>query len=186
LRTPVRLGDREVFISASIGLAVSTARRIEPDSLLRNADIAMYRSKAMGKARHSIYDAGMKKFAIERLDLETDLRNALSLGQFRIHYQPILELSDGTFAEVEALLRWQRPGHGLMAPLTFIPVAEETGLIVPIGRWVIQEACRQGKLWNVAFPNDPPLVMSVNLSARQFQDPGLVNDIERAVTEAGL
>jgi diguanylate cyclase (GGDEF)-like protein/PAS domain S-box-containing protein len=186
LRTPVRLGDRDVFVSASIGVALSTAPRIEPEGLLRNADIAMYRSKAAGKARHSMYDAGMKKFAMERLELETDLRHALALGQFRIHYQPILRLSDGRFSEVEALLRWERPGHGLMAPLTFIPVAEETGLIVPIGRWVIQEACHQAKIWNTAFPNDPPLVMSVNLSARQFQDPNLVSDIDRAVQQNGL
>jgi EAL domain-containing protein (putative c-di-GMP-specific phosphodiesterase class I) len=93
---------------------------------------------------------------------------------------------DRKFTEVEALLRWERPGHGLMAPLTFIPLAEETGLIVPIGRWVIQEACRQAQIWNTAFPSVPPLVMSVNLSARQFQDPGLVSDIAQAVRETGL
>ncbi len=186
LRTPVRLGDRDVFVSASIGVALSDARRVEPEGLLRNADIAMYRSKAAGKARHSIYDSGMQKLALERLDLETDLRHALALGQFRIQYQPILKLSDGTFTEVEALLRWERPGHGLMAPLSFIPAAEETGLIVPIGRWVIQEACRQAKIWHTAFPSDPPLVMSVNLSARQFQDPGLVGDIAQAVQSTGL
>jgi diguanylate cyclase (GGDEF)-like protein/PAS domain S-box-containing protein len=186
LRTPVRLGDRDVFISASIGVALSTAQRIEPEGLLRNADIAMYRSKAAGKARHSIYDSGMKKFAMERLELETDLRHALALGQFRIQYQPILQLASGKVAEVEALLRWERPGHGLMAPMTFIPIAEETGLIVPIGRWVIQEACRQAKIWNEAFPADPPLVMSVNLSARQFQDPGLVSEIAQAVHTIGL
>ena len=159
---------------------------MEPEGLLRNADIAMYRSKAAGKARHSIYDSGMKKFAMERLELETDLRHALALGQFRIEYQPILKLSDGRVAEVEALLRWERPGHGLMAPLTFIPAAEETGLIVPIGRWVIQEACRQAKIWNEAFPSDPPLIMSVNLSARQFQDPHLVSDIEQAMRATSL
>ena len=186
LRVPISLGDREVVVSASIGLALSTPRRMEPDSLLRNADIAMYQSKAAGKARHSIFHAGMKKFAMERFDLETDLRRALALGQFRIHYQPILTLADNKIAEVEALLRWERPGHGLMAPLTFIPVAEETGLIVPIGRWVIQEACRQARTWSVDFPSEPPLVMSVNLSARQFQDPGLVSDVERMVIEAGL
>jgi diguanylate cyclase (GGDEF)-like protein len=186
LRTPFRLGEREVFVSASIGLALSASRRMEPESLLRNADIAMYRSKAAGKARHSIFDAGMKAMAMERLELETDLRNALALGQFRIHYQPILNLSDGKVLEVEALLRWERPGHGLMAPLTFIPLAEETGLIVPIGRWVLQEACRQAKMWNTDFPSEPPLVMSVNLSGRQFQDPGLVSGIAQVVHDTGL
>jgi diguanylate cyclase (GGDEF)-like protein len=186
LGTPFRLGDREVFVSASIGLALSTTAWTPPDSLLRNADIAMYRSKAAGKARHSVFDSGMRQLAMDRLEAETDLRQALAREQFRIHYQPILDLSDGSIVEVEALLRWERPGHGLMAPLTFIPLAEETGLIVPIGRWVLQEACRQAKVWNLQFPSVPPLVMSVNLSARQFQDPGLVSDIKQAIQDNSL
>jgi EAL domain-containing protein (putative c-di-GMP-specific phosphodiesterase class I) len=128
----------------------------------------------------------MKKLAMERLELETDLRHALALGQFRIHYQPIVTLSDGKFAEVEALVRWERPGHGLVPPLSFIPLAEETGLIVPIGRWILHEACRQAKTWHLAFPSDPPMVMSVNLSARQFQDADLLSDIEQALQQTDL
>jgi diguanylate cyclase (GGDEF)-like protein/PAS domain S-box-containing protein len=186
LRAPIVVGDREVFVSASIGLALSAPKRTHPDSLLRNADIAMYRSKAAGKARHSIFDAGMKQLAIERLELETDLRQALALGQFRLHYQPIHSLEDGQFTEVEALLRWERPGHGLVNPSVFIPIAEETGLIVPIGRWVLQQACEQAAAWQAEFACEPPLVMSVNLSARQFQDPGLMSDIEQTVRGAGL
>jgi diguanylate cyclase (GGDEF)-like protein/PAS domain S-box-containing protein len=199
LRGPFLVGDREVFISGSVGLALSAPWRVTSDSLatgaparvnsdglLRNADIAMYRSKVAGKARHSVFDSGMNKLAVERLELETDLRQALANGQLLVYYQPILSLVDGRVAEVEALLRWDRPGHGLVGPTTFIPIAEETGLIVPIGRWVLEQACAQAAAWHAAFPSDPPLVMSVNLSARQFQDPGLLADIHRALRTSGL
>ena len=186
LRDPFFVADREVRISASIGLALSAPRRTTSESLLRNADLAMYCSKVAGKARHSVFDSGMNTLATERLELETDLRQALVLGQFHVHYQPILSLVDGQVTEVEALLRWDRPGHGLVGPTTFIPVAEETGLIVPIGRWVLEQACAQGAAWQAEFPSEPPLVMCVNLSARQFQDPGLLADIQRALDTTGL
>jgi diguanylate cyclase (GGDEF)-like protein/PAS domain S-box-containing protein len=186
LGRPIQVGAREVFVSASVGMALGTPGQAQPDSLLRDADIALYQSKAAGKARHSIFDARLKKVAMERLELETDLRQAIELEQFEIHYQPILELSDGRCSEVEALLRWNRPGRGLVYPTTFIPVAEETGLIVPIGRWVLREACRQAEAWHREFPSAQPLVMSVNLSARQFQDHMLVADIERILAETGL
>jgi diguanylate cyclase (GGDEF)-like protein/PAS domain S-box-containing protein len=181
LRTPFRVGDRDIFISASIGLALGAPSRTPAESLLRNADIAMYRSKTAGKARHSLFDSGINPVATERLELEHDLAQALALGQLRVYYQPILSLLDGQVTEVEALLRWDRPGHGPVGPATFIPVAEETGLIVPIGRWVLNQACAQAAAWQAEFPSDPPLVMSVNLSARQFQDPGLLADIQRAL-----
>src|SRR5207245_3008422 len=119
LRAPFMVDEREVFISASVGLALSAPRRTNPESLLRNADIAMYRSKVAGKARHSVFDSGMNALAVERLELEADLRQALALGQFHVHYQPILSLVDGHVNEVEALLRWDRPGHGLVGPTTF-------------------------------------------------------------------
>ena len=199
LRAPFVVGEREVFISASVGLALSAPWRVSSDSLptdaparadsdglLRNADIAMYRSKVAGKARHSVFDSGTNKVAVERLELQSDLRQALANGQFVVYYQPILSLVDGRVAEVEALLRWNRPGHGLVGPTTFIPVAEETGLIVPIGRWVLEQACVQAAAWQAEFPSDPPLVMSVNLSARQFQDPGLLADIHHALETSGL
>jgi len=186
LRGPFFVGEREVLISASIGLALSGPARTNSESLLRNADIAMYCSKVGGKARHSVFDSGMSAFAVERVELETDLRQALALGQFQVHYQPILSLLDGQVTEVEALLRWDRPGHGLVGPTTFIPVAEETGLIVPIGRWVLEQACAQGAAWQAEFGSDPPLVVCVNLSARQFQDPGLLADIARALETTGL
>jgi diguanylate cyclase (GGDEF)-like protein/PAS domain S-box-containing protein len=185
LRDPFFVGEREVLISASIGLALSGPSRTNSEGLLRNADIAMYCSKVGGKARHSVFDSGMSALAVERVELETDLRQALALGQFRVHYQPILSLLDGQVTEVEALLRWDRPGHGLVGPTTFIPVAEETGLIVPIGRWVLEQACAQGATWQADFPSEP-LVVCVNLSARQFQDPGLLADIARALETTGL
>lgn len=184
LRKPIRVGDRDVFVTASMGLALSTARQSQPEMLLRNADIALYQSKSNGKARRSVFDARLKKAAMERLELETDLRQALDFDQFEVHYQPILSLTDGRVVEVEALVRWRRPGFGLTYPTTFIPVAEETGLIVPIGRWVLQQACAQAAVWNAQVSDR--LVMSVNLSARQFSDPGLVGDVERALRESGL
>ena len=193
------VGDREVFVSASVGLALSAPWRVsadgaeahassraDSDGLLRNADTAMYRSKVAGKARHSVFDSGMNQVAIERLELQTDLRQALANDQFLVYYQPILSLADGRVAEVEALLRWDRPGHGVVGPTKFIPVAEETGLIVPIGRWVLEQACAQAAAWHAQFPSDPPLVMSVNLSGRQFQDPGLLADIHHALQASGL
>ncbi len=183
LRAPIRVGDRDVFVSASLGMALSTPRQSRPDSLLRNADVAMYQSKSNGKARHSLYDGRLQKLAMERLELETDLRQALELDQFELHYQPILSLDDGRVAEVEALIRWRRPGFGLVYPTSFVSVAEETGLIAPIGRWVLREACRQAAEWS---RDSAELVMSVNLSARQFRDPGLLGDIERTLRETGL
>ncbi|HEY3058407.1 MAG TPA: EAL domain-containing protein [Chloroflexota bacterium] len=183
LRAPIRIGDRDVFVSASVGVALSTPRQSRPDSLMRNADVAMYQSKTNGKARHSQYDARLQKMAMERLELETDLRQALELDQLELHYQPILSLQDGRVAEVEALVRWRRPGFGLVYPTSFIPVAEETGLIVPIGRWVLREACRQAADWR---RDSAELVMSVNLSARQFRHPGLLGDIAATLAETGL
>jgi diguanylate cyclase (GGDEF)-like protein/PAS domain S-box-containing protein len=186
LRAPFVIGERDVLITASVGLALSAPQRTHPESLLRNAGIAMYRSKVAGKARHSVFDSGMNDLSIERFEFEADLRQALALGQFQVHYQPILSLVDGQVTEVEALVRWERPGHGLVGPTAFIPVAEETGLIVPIGRWVLEQACAQAAAWRADFPIDPPLVMSVNLSARQFLDPDLLADIYRTLDTTGL
>jgi diguanylate cyclase (GGDEF)-like protein/PAS domain S-box-containing protein len=186
LRAPIQVAEREVFVSASIGLALSSACGDQPDTLLRNADIALYQAKADGKARWAMFDARLEAQALERLDLETALRQALERNEFRLHYQPIKALADGRIAEVEALVRWERPGEGLVPPARFIPVAEETGLIIPIGQWVLEQACQQARVWQSLSPGDPPLVMSVNLSGRQFQHPGLVADIERTVQAAGL
>ena len=186
LHAPIHVAGRDVFIGASIGVALSAPHDAHTDTLLRNVDLAMYQAKAAGKARFAIFDARLEAQALERLELETDLRLALERDEFRLHYQAIQSLANGRIAEVEALLRWERPGHGLVSPATFIPVAEETGLIIPIGQWVLKEACRQARSWQVQYPSHPPLVISVNLSGRQFQHPDLVADIQRAVQAANL
>jgi diguanylate cyclase (GGDEF)-like protein/PAS domain S-box-containing protein len=186
LGAAIQLEDRRVVVSASIGIALSTERGDAPESLLRNADLAMYCAKSGGKARAELFDQSMEAEAVERLEIESDLRRALERQEFRVVFQPIVSLETGETVEVEALVRWQHPDRGLVPPPAFIPVAEETGLIVPIGQWVLEAACRQARLWHAEHPNDPPLVMSVNLSARQFQHPGLVADIARALGEAEL
>jgi diguanylate cyclase (GGDEF)-like protein len=187
LNHPVQLDDRQVVTSASIGIAVSGAQNKPAEALLRDADLAMYRAKTNGKARWELFDDTLEVQAMERLEVETDLRRALEREEFRVYYQPIVSLADGRIVELEALVRWQHPERGLVPPGTFIPVAEETGLIVPLGLWVLEQACRQVRRWQDASPaGNTPLVMSVNLSARQFQQPTLLADIERAVRESGL
>jgi diguanylate cyclase (GGDEF)-like protein len=179
---------REIFITASIGIALSSARLGMPEEILRDADLAMYHAKAKGKgkARHEIFDSSMSAPALDRMDLEMDLRSAMSRHEFRLHYQPILRLDTGRITEVEALIRWQHANRGLLQPDSFIGLTEETGLIVPIGQWVLIEACRQARVWQLEFPSTPPLVMSVNLSAKQFQNPSLVQEVTQALTESGL
>jgi diguanylate cyclase (GGDEF)-like protein/PAS domain S-box-containing protein len=186
LRAPIHVEQRDVFISASIGIALSTPRRTAAGSLLDNADTAMYQAKAAGKAQHAVFEAGMSRRAVERLELETDLRQAIELNQLRVYYQPIYALEDNQVVEVEALVRWERPGHGLISPAVFIPIAEDSTLIVEIGQWVLEEACRQVCEWHARFPERPHVTMSVNLSARHFQHPDLIADIERAVHGPGL
>jgi EAL domain-containing protein (putative c-di-GMP-specific phosphodiesterase class I) len=144
----------------------------------------MYRAKGSGKARYEIFDETMSAEVSARLATQTDLRRALERHQLRIHYQPIVELATGETVAVEALLRWQHPTRGLVPPLDFIPLAEETGLIVPIGRWVLDQACRQVALWQQ--DGEAPLGVSVNLSSRQFRDAGLVADVGNALKETGL
>jgi diguanylate cyclase (GGDEF)-like protein/PAS domain S-box-containing protein len=186
LQTPVRLAERDFFISASIGIALSGAGSERPEDLLRNADLAMYQAKASGKGRFAIFDAGMNNRAVERMELETDLRQALERGQLRVYYQPIVSLMHGRTEEVEALVRWEHPQRGLVMPLEFIPIAEETGLIVSIGQWVLEEACRQAGQWLGGGADGQPMVVSVNLSARQFNHPELAADIAQALRTTGL
>lgn len=186
LAKPLHFEGREIFITASIGIALSSAHLGIPEEILRDADLAMYHAKAKGKARHEIFDSSMSALALDRMDLEMDLRSAISRHEFRLHYQPILRLDTGRIAEVEALIRWQHAKRGLLQPDSFIGLTEETGLIVPIGQWVLAEACRQARLWQLEFPSTPPLVMSVNLSAKQFQHPSLVQEVTQALAESGL
>ena len=183
---PLVLNGRELFITFSIGIALSTPGHDRPDTLLRNADLAMYRAKANGKARFQVFDPSMTISALERMEMETDLRQALDRGQLRVVYQPIMSLESGQISELEALVRWDHPTRGLISPTQFIPLAEETGLIVPIGQWVLEESCRRGRAWHLAHPSEPPITISVNLSARQFLHAELVEDVARALWESRL
>jgi EAL domain-containing protein (putative c-di-GMP-specific phosphodiesterase class I) len=185
-RRPFRIDGRDFVTTASIGIALGGAGHEGPDALLRNADIAMYRAKAGGRAHHVLFHASMQTDSLSRLDLENDLRHAVGRGELRVHYQPIVVLESGRVAEVEALVRWQHPVRGLMAPVDFISIAEESGLIVPIGQWVLTEACRQVAGWRAAYPSEPALTVSVNLSPRQFQQPNLVEEVGGALRDGGL
>ena len=187
---PFTLDGRDITITISMGIALGDLLG-EPgteaaDRLLRNADVAMYRAKGSGRARYVAFEASMHTDTLKRLELEADLRHAIENDELRVYYQPIVHLAPGGFGEVEALVRWRHPTRGLMAPIEFISVAEETGLIVPLGQWVLEQACRQVAAWHVAFPSNPPLTLSVNLSPRQFQLPGLVDDIARTLRETGF
>jgi len=183
---PVTVGAHEIFTGASIGIALSDLHYQRPEEVLRDADTAMYRAKANGRARHEVFDADMHAHAVRLLLLETDLRKALERDQFRLVYQPIIASRTGKIVGLEALLRWCHPERGAVAPLDFIRTAEETGLIVPIGRWVLQEACRQLRSWRGLLPNGSPLAVSVNLSARQFGDPTLVDAVSEALAATDL
>jgi diguanylate cyclase (GGDEF)-like protein/PAS domain S-box-containing protein len=180
LAWPSEVMGREVVMAASVGIAL-LAPGDGADELLRNADLAMYRAKAAGRARCELFEPGMHIAVLERLELESELRGALERKEFRLLYQPIISLESGELVGVEALLRWIHPERGMVSPLDFIPLAEDSGLIVPIGRWVLQEACRQSALW--ARATGRRIRMSVNLSARQVQAPRLAETVALALRE---
>ncbi|MEH2171719.1 GGDEF domain-containing response regulator [Nostoc sp.] len=181
-----QLSGYEVFTTVSIGIALSKGSYNRPEELLRDADIAMYRAKALGKARHEIFDSTMYTQVTQLLELEMDLRRAVERQEFQVYYQPIVLLETYKIIGFEALVRWQHPQHGLVSPDNFIPLAEETGLIIPIGYWVLGEACRQMRAWQVQFPTDPPLTISVNLSTKQFSQPSLIEKINQIIQETGV
>jgi len=183
---PFVIKDREFIITVSSGIALRDASPGDADDLLRNADAAMYRAKTGGKARHVVFRDSMHTDSLRRLELESDLRQAVPRGELIVHYQPIVNLDTGELTEVEALVRWQHPVRGLLMPGDFISLAEENGLIVPIGQWVLEQACRQIMAWRAQFPDQAALMVSVNLSARQFQEAGLVGQVSRALRDAGL
>jgi diguanylate cyclase (GGDEF)-like protein len=216
LTLPFSLSGHEVFITASIGIVLSTTGYERLEDILRDADTAMYRAKAQGKACHQVFDRAMHIRAVTLLQLENDLRRAvMSLyhhkdectrdrvfsdqkgtlctiaaeeitQEFQVHYQPIVSLATGRINGFEALVRWQHPARGLLSPIEFIPIAEETGLIVPLGYWILRSACRQMRVWQERFPTSFPLTISVNLSSKQFLQPDLIQQIDQILRETGL
>ncbi len=186
LRAPVVIDGREIVVTTSIGVTLSARGGSGADALVRDADVALYAAKAKGRARCEVFDPSMGARAFERLELEEDLRHAIPDGALRVVYQPIVNLATGQMLGMEALARWQHPRRGLLPPSEFIPMAEQSGLILAIDGWVIEEACRQLQEWRLPRPAEPCLVMSVNLSARQFDQPDLVEMIARALHASGL
>lgn len=187
LQRPFHVEGQDLFITTSVGIALSGPGHDQPTDLLRNADIAMYEAKKAGKARYALFEPGMNSRLWERMQTETELRRALEHNEFTVHYQPVVELETGRVMELEALVRWQHPTRGLVAPAEFIPVAEESGLILPLGEWVLREACRHMRGWQQKQGrDDAPLLLSVNLSPRQFRHPRLVEDIVESLEETGL
>jgi diguanylate cyclase (GGDEF)-like protein/PAS domain S-box-containing protein len=185
LTQPFTLEGHEVFTTVSIGIALSVVGYTLPEDLLRDADIAMYRAKAQGRARYEIFDTGMYTYAVALLQLETDLRWAVDREEFELHYQPIVALKNNRISGFEALVRWRHPTRGMVSPAEFISSAEETGLIIPLGKWVLREACRQMQVWHTQFPQLLPLSISVNISSKQFT-PDLIEQIRQILEETGL
>jgi diguanylate cyclase (GGDEF)-like protein/PAS domain S-box-containing protein len=183
---PVLLGGHHAITTASIGVTTSALEYNSSTEMIRDADTAMYHAKVNGKARHVIFTPAMHTQAMEKLQLEGDLREALNAGNLRLHYQPIISLISGKVIGFEALLRWQHPQRGLLYPGAFLDMAEETGLIVPISWWVLRQACLEARTWQVDFPTDPPLSVNVNFSARLFSDPLIIDQIAAILAESGI
>lgn len=186
LRAPFAIERELVFVTTSIGIALNDAMGEGSGDLMRAADIALYRAKDEDKACYEVFDWSKDAYALERLELENDLRKAIECDELKLHYQAVYSLESAHIAGMEALLRWEHPERGMMSPAQFIPLAEETGLIVPIGRWVLEEACRQGSEWQELCSSDSSPIIGVNLSLRQFRHSGLVEDVARILRETGL
>jgi diguanylate cyclase (GGDEF)-like protein/PAS domain S-box-containing protein len=186
-REPMRLDSgREIFVTTSIGITMGDAHYEHPEELLRDADTAMYRAKALGKACHVVFEQRMRDHAVVRLNLETELRRAIENNELKLVYQPVISLKNGALSGFEALLRWERSSGELVPPAEFIPLAEETGVIVPLGIWVLGEACRQAALWQRQYHFDDPLTMSVNISPRQLMQPGIVDAVGQMMRKHSL
>lgn len=199
LARPFNVGDQEVYITISIGIAISSARYTQAEHMLQDADTALHRAKASGKARHQVFDPAMHNRMLARLKLENDLRRAIAqeeryamIGadnpepELFLHYQPLVQLDTRRIVGFEALIRWYHPSTGFLSPGKFIPMAEETGQIIPLGWWILRQACRQMNRWQMQFPDLPPLTINVNLSSRQFSLPDLTQQIQGILYETGL
>lgn len=189
LRTPLNLEGQTIFTSASIGIAISSSDYQESGELLRDADIAMYRAKAKGKARYEVFDRSMYLETLKLVELENSLRLALKRGEFVLHYQPIIALKNRELVGFEALIRWQHPERGCIRPEEFLPVAEDTGLILAIGEWLLQEACQQMRTWQeryAAWPEISNLKISINLASQQLQEPEFIQKLDRILSTTGL
>jgi diguanylate cyclase (GGDEF)-like protein len=186
LRSPFSIMDRQVFITASVGVAFADPGQDDPQPLLHRAERALATAKRNGKGRYEVFTPSTRTSAHNPVELENDLRQALVRNELSLRYQPIVELATGRVTGFEALVRWQHPVHGMIQPLEFIPLAEESDLIVAIGSWVLEEACRQAAEWNATRHGQSPLTISVNLSARQLQHPDLCRMVATALDRAGL
>jgi diguanylate cyclase (GGDEF)-like protein/PAS domain S-box-containing protein len=188
LEAPIQVDGKNVYGHASVGICMSDGDLEDQDAeeLLRNADVAMYMSKRDSKGSYRLFEPAMHERVVERLELRAELQRALELGQLEVYYQPVVRLDEGLNCGVEALLRWNHPTRGLIPPMQFIPLAEDTGLIVPIGRWVLREACREGVFLQQQFPRPEPLTMSVNLSVKQLQSDTIVDDLREALRLSNL
>jgi diguanylate cyclase (GGDEF)-like protein/PAS domain S-box-containing protein len=186
LRAPLVIEDHEIQVCASVGVALSQAGREDPTELMQAADVAMYAAKAHGKGRYEVYKSDLQVAIVRRLDRIADLQRAIDGREFVVHYQPIVSLGGGNAVGLEALVRWRHPDHGLLLPDEFIALAEETGLVIPLDRWVLKEACVQTREWQFCHSEARRLWVSVNISARHFQDEGLVEDVSTALRESDL
>ena len=186
LLQPFILNGQEVFTTCSMGIAISSSAETSPADLIRDAEVAMYRAKAKGKGSVEIFDSSMNAQALARFHLDNEMRRALERDEFVLHYQPVVGLKTGLIEGWEALARWNHPERGLVPPLEFIPLAEETGLIVPLGKWVLEAACLQAGLWAEAFPCEPARLMNVNISGRQFGKPDLIPTVLQALSSSTL
>jgi predicted signal transduction protein with EAL and GGDEF domain len=186
LTVPLSISGNDVSISTSIGIAVGRNGTHSADELLRDADTAMYHAKTSGKSCWCLFDQSMRKRAVERLELEKELRNGIKLGEFVVHYQPIVQLHSQTVKGFEALLRWNHPVRGLVSPADFIPVAEEIGFIVELGSWVLRQACHQIRAWQLKFPSHSDIFVSVNVSTKQFVNVALIECVQECLNETGL
>ena len=186
IRQPFAVQNRNVFISTSIGILPDLGQYSDPEEVIRDADIAMYRAKSLGKARFEIFDPAMRSSLLARMELEIDLRHALERDELCLHYQPIFSLKTERITGFEALLRWRNPLRGSINPMEFIALAEETGLIIPIGGWVLSQACSQMRQWQQKFPQEPPLTISVNISRKQIEHPDFAGEVNSILESSGL